>query len=261
MAAVRRKAARDARVDSPPWGSERVETSDGTGIWGRSNATEFRALLAELADAAAATLTGDRLAVAIKALRVALHMEEKITPRDLYARRALQNPGTAYDERMRTFANRMLGRADRHRGGRSANYPAERIVSEYRALTGQGVGDTSLYFSRHACGLPRIRKVYVCGEHWKEQKRRKKRHKPVAGCVKCDRGAFERVELPLSRTEAVTVIRYVHGFPNYGACYQFLKTEMHKLPEAARVRLPSRNSDGSSRWPDGNRETLGGSKI
>jgi hypothetical protein len=185
---------------------------DTRGRYGTSPATHFKPLLRSMQRALRAgdtgvALSGAKLNVVILALQKAIWVEEEVIPRDLYAFSALNSRGVSHAQRLHTVATRMLRRPDRGRGDRSAIYPAQRIVAEYRALTGQGKGDTSFYSSRRHCGLAR--------EH----------------------EDFEPLCLPLTRADAVGAIQRIHGFPSRRAARQFIQAAIRELPKSHRPNL------------------------
>jgi hypothetical protein len=199
------------RTTRAPRGSVLVDTK---APYGTSPATHFKTLLRSMQRALKAgdttvVLSGARLNVVILALQKSIWVEEEVIPRDLYAFGALNARGVSHEQRLRTVATRMLRRPDRDRPGRSASYPAERIVAEYRALTGQGEGDTSFYSSRQLCGLSR------------------------------EREDFEPIRLPLNRADAVRAIQRVHGFPSHRAARQFIQAVIRELPKLQRPKLPA----------------------
>jgi hypothetical protein len=188
---------------------------DREGRFGDSPATLFKPMLRAIQRALAAddttvVLSGAKLNTVILALQKAIWVEEEVLPRDLYAFSALNSPGRSADQRLRTLATRMLQRPDRQPSGRAASYPTRRIVAEYRALTGQGTGDTSSYFSRRVCGLAR------------------------------QQVDFEPIELPLSREEAVRAIQSVHGFPSRRAARAFIRAAVIALPKRQSLQPPGR---------------------
>lgn len=204
-------AVQQARTKQPPRGSVLIDTK---GRYGASPAMHFKTVLRSMQRALKAgdttvALSGARLNVVILALQKAIWVEEEVIPRDLYAFGALNARGVTHEQRLRTVATRMLRRPDRDRAGRSASYPAERIVAEYRALTGQGEGDTSFYSSRHLCGLAR------------------------------EREDFEPIRLPLNRADAVRAIQRIHGFPSRRAARQFIQAVIRELPKPQRPKLPA----------------------
>jgi hypothetical protein len=187
---------------------------DTKGSYGTSPAAHFKTLLRSMQRALKAGdttvgLSGARLNVVILALQKAIWVEEEVVPRDLYAFGALNTRGVSHEQRLRTVATRMLRRPDRDPSGRSATYPAERIVAEYRALTGQGEGDTSFYSSRRLCGLSR------------------------------EREDFEPIRLPLNRADAVRAIQRIHGFPSRRAARQFIQAVIRELPKSQRPKPPA----------------------
>ena len=180
---------------------------------GTSPAIHFKPLLRSIQRAlksgdTTVALSGAKLNVVILALQKAIWVEEEVVPRDRYAFSALNQSGVSPAQRLRTLATRMLRRPEAGRGGRSAIYPAQRIVAEYRALTGQGEGDTSFYSSRGYCGLSR--------EH----------------------EDFEPIRLPLTRADAVRAIQRIHGFPSPSAARQFIQAAIRELPKSQRPRPP-----------------------
>lgn len=211
-------AAERARRMRAPSGSVLI---DREGRYGTSPATQFKTLLRGIERSLKAgdmtvTLSGAKLNVAMLALQRAVWVEEEVLPRDLYAFSALNIPDVSPNERLLTVANRILGRPDRNREDRSATYPAGRIVAEYRALTGQGRGDTSFYFSRRLCGLSR------------------------------QRADFEPIRLPLSRGDAVTAIQHIHGFPRRRGALQFIQAAIRALPTSQRPKPPGCNRGGGA---------------
>lgn len=203
-------AAERGQTKPAPWGSVLI---DREGRYGPSPATHFKTLLRSMQRAlqagdTAVALSGAKLNVVILALHKAIWVEEEVLPRDLYAFSALNSRGVSHGQRLRTVANRMLQRPDRDLGGRSASYPTGRIVAEYRALTGQGTGDTSFYVSRRLCGLTR------------------------------ERADFEPIRLPLSRDDAVRAIQRIHGFPSHRAARQFIRASIRELPKPQRPKPP-----------------------
>lgn len=200
---------------------ERAKSARRSGVLGdvadrrrTSPAAHFKTMLRSMQRALRAgdtsvALSGAKLNVVILALQKAIWVEEEVVPRDLYAFSALNTRGESRDQRLRAVANRMLRRPDRDRGEGAASYPAGRIVAEYRALTGQGEGDTSFYSSRQLCGLAR------------------------------EREDFEPIRLPLSRDEAVRAIQSIHGFPSRRAARQFIRAAIQELPKPQRPRPPA----------------------
>lgn len=206
-------AMQRARTKPAPRGSVLIDLE---GRHGTSPAIYFKPLLRSMQRAlesgdgdTAIALSGAKLNVVILALQKAIWVEEEVIPRDMYAFSALNRRGVSHAQRLRTVATRMLRRPDRGRDGRSAIYPAQRIVSEYRALTGQGEGDTSSYSSRRHCGLAR--------EH----------------------EDFEPIRLPLTRADAVRAIQHIHGFPSRRAARQFIQAVIRELPKSQRPRPPA----------------------
>ena len=194
---------------------------DLQGRYGTSPATQFKTLLRGIqrslkAGDMAVALSGAKLNVAMLALQRAIWVEEEVLPRDLYAFSALNIARLTPNERLRTVASRMLGRPDRNQEDRSATYPAGRILAEYRALTGQGGGDTSYYFSRRVCGLSR------------------------------EREDFEPIRLPLSRGDAVTAIQHIHGFSRRRGALQFIQEAIRVLPASQRPKLPAIHRRGGA---------------
>ena len=187
---------------------------DRHGRYGGAPAAHFKTLLRALQRGLAAgdttvVLSGAKLNVVVLALQKAIWVEEEVLPRDLHAFSALNDRTHTPDQRLRVVAERLLARPDRHREGRSASYPVRRIVAEYRALTGQGDGDTSSYVSRKRSGLAR----------------RSQRFEPLA--------------LPLSRSDAVQAIRSFHAFPSRRAAAAFIRAAILALPASQRPRLPA----------------------
>lgn len=105
---------------------------------------EYRQLLWALEEArhvggkrARVDLGGRELATVIRALRVANYYITEVQPREDHALRALEVPGIPHSDRLRTYANRMLGRPDRNRSGkRGPTYNPEGLVARYRELIG-----------------------------------------------------------------------------------------------------------------------------
>jgi len=187
---------------------------DREGRYGGAPAAPFKPLLrtiqrAVAAGDAAVVLSGAKLNVVVLALQKAIWVEEEVVPRDLYAFSALNDRTRTPEQRLRRVAERLLARPDRKREGRSSSYPSRRIVAEYRALTGQGAGDTSPYVSRQQSGLARQAK------------------------------AFEPISLPLSRADAVRAIRSFHAFPSNRAAAAFIRAAILALPKSQRPRLPA----------------------
>lgn len=187
---------------------------DRHGRYGGAPAAHFKTLLRALQRRLAAgdttvVLSGAKLNVVVLALQKAVWVEEEVLPRDLYAFSALNDRTRTSDQRLRVVAERLLARPDRRREGRSVSYPVRRIVAEYRALTGQGDGDTSSYVSRRQSGLARQ------GER------------------------FEPIALPLSRSDAVRAIRSFHRFPSHRAAAAFIRAAILALPASQRPRLPA----------------------
>ncbi|MEO8603575.1 MAG: hypothetical protein ABI629_13455 [bacterium] len=214
--AQRRPAASDAAATiaaarTTPNGSGSVLSESR---FGTSPEAQFKAVLRSIEPAlasgdAAVALSGAKLNVLILALRKAIWVEEEVVPRDLYAFSALNDAAVSPDERLRTVANRMLRRADGEPKQASVGYPTRRIVAEYRALTGQGAGDTSFYFSRQLCGLSR------------------------------QADDFEPITLPLSPDDALTAIQSIHRFPSRRAVRSFVRAAIDALPKRQRPLPPA----------------------
>lgn len=201
---------RHARSKAPRTGTVLI---DREGRRGATAAALFKPLLRTMERALVAgdrsvTLSGAKLNVVILALQKAIWVEEEVLPRDFHAFSALNLRHLSPAQRLRTLANRMLQRADRPTGIAPPAYPTARIVAEYRALTGQGKGDTSSYASRRLCGLT----------------------------TKPD--AFEPIRLPLSRDDAVKAIQHIHGFPSGRAAGRFIRTAIRELPVRRRPLPP-----------------------
>jgi len=187
---------------------------DRHGRYGRSPVSLFKPLLRTLERAIVLgdtriVLSGAKLNVVMLALKKAIWVEEEVLPRDLYAFSALNDQTKSPDQRLRTVAERLLARPDRQREGRAESFPTRRIVAEYRALTGQGPGDTSSYTSRGLSGLAH------------------------------GRSAFEPLRLPLSRSDAVQAIRSFHGFSSRRAAADFIRRAILALPKPQRPRPPA----------------------
>lgn len=203
-------ALQRARMKQAARGSVLIDTE---GRYGTSPAMHFKPLLRSIQRAlksgdTTVALSGAKLNVVILALQKAIWVEEEVIPRDLHAFSALNQRGVSQARRLRTVATRMLRRPEGGRAGRSAIYPAQRIVAEYRALTGQGKGDTSFYSSRGHCGLSR--------EH----------------------EDFEPIRLPLTRADAVRAIQRIHGFPSRRAAQQFIRAAIRELLKSQRPQPP-----------------------
>jgi len=202
-------AARHARRKAPT-GTVLI---DREGRYGATPAALFKPLLRTMERALVAgdrslTLSGAKLNVVILALQKAIWVEEEVLPRDFHAFSALNLRHLSPAQRLHTLANRMLQRADRPAGSAPPAYPTTRIVAEYRALTGQGDGDTSSYSSRRLCGLA------------------------------TEQDAFEPIRLPLSRDDAVKAIQRVHAFPTDRAARRFIRAAIRELPVLRRPRPP-----------------------
>ena len=181
-----------------------------------SPAPHFRTMLRSMQRALTAgdtsvALSGAKLNVVILALQKAIWVEEEVVPRDLYAFSALNTRGKSRDQRgCARSPTGCCGAPTEDRGeSGDASYPAGRIVAEYRALIGEGEGDTSFYSSRQVCGLARKREDY------------------------------EPIRLPLSRDDAVKAIQSIHGFPSRRAARQFIRAAILELPRPQRPRPPA----------------------
>ena len=129
-------------------------------------------------------------------------------PRDLYAFSALNDRTRTPDQRLRRVAS-VCSHGPIEAGRAFEQLSVATVVAEYRALTGQGAGDTSPYVSRQQSGLA-----------------------PQAK-------AFEPISLPLSRADAVRAIRSFHAFPSNRAAAAFIRAAILALPKSQRPRLPA----------------------
>lgn len=126
---AKRKA--EQQRQAVPWGYERWTASDGSELLNRSAAMTYRALLTDLEQSDAVTLTGERLPVAKQALQAALYLEESIKPRDWRIVQALHSPGKELT-RLRAMRREFTGRTGRGRGPVNDNAEA---VRDWHLLT------------------------------------------------------------------------------------------------------------------------------
>lgn len=211
----RSRGASAARTPAPRAVGARTRPADAALHIGELEASSlalFKAMLRAIqralgSNSRSIVLSGAKLNVVMTALQKAIWVEEEVLPRDRYAFSALNIPHRTAAYRLQTLATRILRRPERRPAGRAARYPARRIAAEYNALTGRGSADTTAYFSRGLCGLPR------------------------------QVSDFEPIVLPLTHEEAVQAIRSLHGFPSRQAARTFIRTALAGLP-SRRISSP-----------------------